>query len=288
MEEDNKREVNALIRLLDEPDELMFGQIREKLISFGTDVIPSLEEAWENAFDPALQSRVEDIIGKIQYETLYFQLNHWATFLSHDLLKGFYLVSTYQYPDLKEDSIRNQVDEIIRSAWLEINTDLTALENVKVLNHILFEYQKFSGNRTNLHAPQNSFVNTLLETKKGSPLSLGILYIILAQRLHIPVYGVNLPQHFVLAYTREITEEKMKEENVLFYINPFSKGSVFSRFELEMFIRQLKIEAKPYFFLPCSHNDMIRRLINNLAFSYRKLGHTEKVKDLEGLLPALE
>ncbi len=91
----------------------------------------------------------------------------------------------------------------------------------------MFDIHRYSGNKTNIDAPQNLFINNLLETKKGNHLSIGILYIILGQKLNIPVYGVNLPQHFILAYAGEISEERVKtadENGVLFYINPFNKG----------------------------------------------------------------
>jgi regulator of sirC expression with transglutaminase-like and TPR domain len=165
---------------------------------------------------------------------------------------------------------------------------MTALENIKVLNHIFYGVQHFDGNKINPNAPQNYYLNTLLETRKGSPLTLGILYMILAQKLKIPVYGVNLPQHFILAYLTDTGISNPAENDVLFYINPFNKGAVFTKREIELFIRQLKIPTSSSFFEPCSNIDIIKRLITNLIFSYNQLGYPDKIEDLENLLKIIE
>jgi regulator of sirC expression with transglutaminase-like and TPR domain len=171
-----------------------------------------------------------------------------------------------------------------------LNSNLTALEKVKVINHIIFEVHGFSGNTTNFHAPQNSYINNVLESKKGNPLSLSILYAILAQSLNIPIYGVNLPEHFVLAYREDhsvLPVQASQPTRVLFYINAFSKGSVFSRKEIDSFLKQLKLDPEPGYFEPCSNIDIIKRLIRNLIYSFEKLGYTDKMKELHTLLQSL-
>ena len=77
------------------------------------------------------------------------------------------------------------------------------MEKVRVLNHIIFDVHGFSGNTANFHAPQNSYINNVLESKKGNPLSLSVLYAVIAQRLDVNIYGVNLPEHFILAYVED-------------------------------------------------------------------------------------
>jgi regulator of sirC expression with transglutaminase-like and TPR domain len=115
-----------------------------------------------------------------------------------------------------------------------------------------------------------------------------MLYIILAQKLKIPVYGVNLPQHFILAYVSELADGVPSLEDVLFYINPFNKGAVFTRKEIELFIQQLKIDPDRSFFAPCSNVEIIKRLIGSLIYSYTQLGYPEKIEDLERLLKLTE
>jgi regulator of sirC expression with transglutaminase-like and TPR domain len=290
MDQHDEREIKALISLTDEPDDRVFSEIAEKIFSYGTTALPFLEEHWENSFDPVMQQRILEIIHKIQFENVFSELKHWVKIGATDLYAAYMLITRFQYPDVKEEEINNKIEAIRKDIWLELNNELTSLEKIKVVNHIFFEEYKFGGNSVDFHAPQNLYLNTLLETHKGNPLSLGMLYIIIAQKLNMPVYGVNLPEHFVLAYTNELDEESLEfldKNEVLFYINPFSKGAVFSRKEVELFITQLKIEPREMFFQPCKNIDIIRRLINNLIYAYEKSGHVQKKKELEILINIL-
>jgi len=287
MDQKDEREIKALISLTDEPDEHIFEEIAAKIFSYGANAVPFLEERWENSFDPAMQQRILNIIHKIQYDSITEELGNWVKFGAKNLYVGYMLITKFQYPEVKEEEIKNKLEEIKRDIWLELNEGLTALEKIKVINHIFYDVHNYSGNTTNFHAPQNSYLNTLLETHKGNPLSLGLLYIIIAQQLHLPVFGVNLPEHFVLAYTNDLPEEKLQfldDGEVLFYINPFSKGAVFSKKEIELFIKQLKIEPQDIFYRPCTNLDIIIRLINNLIYAYDKIGHTQKIKELKVLM----
>lgn len=282
------KEVIALITLLDDPDEVIYIQVKDRFVVLGPPAIPHLETAWENSFDAIMQKRIETIIHTIQFETLQKALKNWAKVDQDDLLKGILILARYQYPDLDENKIKKQLATIKQDVWLELHEDLTALEKVKIINHILFEVHQFSGNITNYHAPQNSFINNVLESKKGNPLMLSVVYLLICNELKIPVYGINLPQHFVLAYLNEEANlidvnNKTLSNNILFYINPFSKGLLFNQKDIDQFLKQLNLDLEPKYYLPCSNIDIIKRCINNLIFSYEKLGYIEKVEELKGL-----
>lgn len=288
----NQNELQALISLLDDPDENIFQHIKEKILSLGQEIIPLLENAWEYSFDPLIQSRIEDIIHKIQFEKILNELKSWVKSENQDLLEGTLLIAKYQYPDLDEEKVKKQIEQIKQDIWLELNDNLTALEKTRVINHIFFDVHNFSGNTANFHTPQNSYLNNVLESRKGNPLSLSILYIIIAQNLNFPIYGVNLPEHFILAYKDENNVFPLfsNEDNnkVLFYINPFSKGSVFSKKEIDAFLKQLNVDPDKSFYEPCSNAEIIKRLIRNLIASYEKLGYPHKSKELKILLEYLD
>jgi len=287
-----EQEIKALIRLLDDNDSEVFAHIESKLVTLGKQVIPILENAWSSSLDALMQERIENIIHKIQLDDLQKALREWTENGAVDLLKGALLVARYQYADLNEEQLMQTLDKIKKDAWLEMNPNLTALEQIKVLNHIFFEVHGFSGNTQNYHAPQNSFINIALETKKANPLMLAILYLEVAHSAEIPVYGVNLPEHFILCYKDEQSMLGLNPEgdssNILFYLNPFSKGDIFHRKEVEQFLTQLKLPMQASFFEPCTNRDMIQRLIRNLINSYHKLGFMDKVEELELLMKATE
>lgn len=288
--EDKNKELDALISLLDEPDTDIFGKVKEKLFSYGTQAIPALESAWDHSFDGTIQKRIENIIHEIQLKTLFNELLNWRQKHTHDLLKGFILVSRYQYPDLDEKKIIDQIGGIIQDVWLELNQNLTPLEKIKVINHILFDVHKFTGNKTNLHAPQNSFIKDMLETKKANPISLSIIYLVVAQSLRVPVYGINLPQNFIMAYAERMFHKEFSftRDDMQFYINAFNKGAVFTKREVELFLRQLNLKDEDAYYLPCDNVDILSRVFNNLIFAYEGSGNPEKVKEIQWLQNALK
>ena len=288
----NLKEVIALITLLDDPDDSIYSEVKNRFIMLGPPAVPHLETAWENSFDALMQKRIEGIIHTIQFKALQNALSYWAENEQDDLLKACIIISRYQYPDLDENKLKKQLQQIKQDVWLELHDDLTALEKVKILNHILFEVHQFSGNIANYHAPQNSFINVVLETKKGNPVMLSVIYALICKELNIPIYGVNLPQHFVLAYVNDFANlfdpsHKSLSDNILFYVNPFSKGLIFNQGDVDAFLKQLNIEPDTKYYLPCSNLDIVKRIIQNLIFSFNKLGYAEKVNELKELEKSL-
>lgn len=286
-----EREIRALITLLDDENSEIFHNVRNKLIEYGNEVVPDLEAAWEESFNPLIQQRIEDIVNQIQFDYVLHALENWSKGKKHDLLEGWLILTKYQYPDLEEKKIRSQIERIRKDAWIEINDEQTALEKIKILNHILFGIHGFSGNSTNYHAPGNNFLNNLLESKKGNAVSISTFYIILAAQLGIPVYGVNLPEHFILAYKDESAVSMLfnlrNEERILFYINPLNKGSVFSRREIDVFVKRLNLEYNAQYYEPCDNNEVLKLLIQNLIRAYKEDGRKEKCDELKQLLDIL-
>ncbi len=282
----NEKEIASLIKLLDDPDPQIFEQIEDKLLSYGNLVITYLESAWEKSFDAILQERIENLVHKIQYENVKEDLALWYQSGGFDLLRGVLIINRYQYPDLNEEKIINQIEAIKRDIWLQMMYEASAIEKVKLINNVFYNIYGFSGNTANHQDPLNSYLSQVLESKKGNQISLAIIYTIIAQKLDIPIYGVNLPQHFILAYVDDF--EKTEADNgIVFYINVFNKGYIFGKKDIDQFLRQLKIEPDRLFYEPCSNTDILKRVLRNLISSYSKAGAEEKVKELEQLLEVL-
>ncbi|MFH2096136.1 MAG: transglutaminase-like domain-containing protein [Bacteroidota bacterium] len=285
------KDIQALISLIDDPDLEIFKVVEKELLDQGATVIEMLEKAWETAENELSQVRIESIIQKIQFTEIMDLLYVWKKDESRDLLKGAFIIAKFQYPDLQYSEISEKIELIKKDVWLELNENLTALEKIKVLNHIIFDLHKFSKSSGDFYAPGNSYINLVLDTKKGNPISMGILYAAIAQQLNLPVFGVNLPKNFILAYRDEHNISRYFEEfkgDVLFYINPYNKGGVFGRREIDYYIRQLKLEPDENYYLPCDNVEVIRRLIITLLHSYEKTGYNDKVEDLRKLFEVLK
>lgn len=280
--------IKGLIQLLDDPDENIYDQIRSEFESIGVDVIPLLEQYWEESSDRLAVQRAENLIHSIHTKEVKQQVKTWIDLGGNNLLHGAILVAKCQYHNLNEDKIKAAINQIKQDVWIELNDNLTALEKIAVVNKVMFDIHGFMGNREDYYAPKNSFINKTLDTKTGTPLSVGLIYAVICQGLDIPVYGVNLPHHFVLAYQDDqavaIMDKDIAEPGILFYINPFNNGTVFGKPEVKDFLIQNKIKPEQKHFIPCNNLAIIKRMVNNLIMAYQKVNKPQKSQLFSELL----
>jgi regulator of sirC expression with transglutaminase-like and TPR domain len=271
-----ENEIKALISLLDDDDKQVVSHVEEKILSLGKEAIPYLEKEWETSFNPTLQSRIEEIIHVLQYDLLRSRLQEWYKGEDKDLLTGMWIVATYQYPDLELEKLRQELEQIYYETWLEFRPDLYPIDQIKVVNSVLFNKLKFGANTKNFHSPGNSMINVVLETRKGNPITLCVIYMLVAQKLKLPVQGVNLPNLFILTYK--------DDQNNQFYINAFNRGLIFSRQDIENYIHELHLVPQNSFFEACTSLDIIRRALRNLIMSFEKIGEHAKAEEVKVLL----
>ena len=286
---DTKR-LHALITLLDDPDTGIYSSVENELMKGHVEIVPELEKAWETSQDDIFQKRVENIIHSLQFENLKKELAEWKKAGAKDLLYAVYLIAKYRYPDLPFPEIKEKIEEIKKDIWLELNGNLTFLENISVVNYILFDKYNFSRNTKDPLSPKNSFINDVLSSRMGNPVTLSVVYSLICQSLGMPVYGVNLPKNFILVYLDgEMTDDGCAQSDcsALFYINPINRGAIIGKREIEIFLKQQKINFLDDYFAPCSNINIVRRIFDNLRFSYDSIGQNEKkmeIIELEKLL----
>jgi len=270
-----EKELKALVSLLDDDDQQIISHVEGKILSIGKTVIPFLEREWESNLNPSVQSRIEELIHTLQYDLLRERLKNWYEGKDHDLLEGMWILATYQYPDLELEKLKQELEQIYYETWLEFRPDLYAFDQIKVINSVLFSKLKFGANTKNFHSPGNSMINVVLESRKGNPITLCVIYLLVAQKLKLPVHGVNLPNLFILTY---------KDDNHQFYVNAFNRGLIFSKQDIENYINELHLVPQPSFFEACTNLEIIRRALRNLVMSFEKMGEHAKANEVKVLL----
>lgn len=273
-----KKEIKALISLLDDIDYEVASHVEQKIVSLGESIIPFLEEEWEETLDSELQKKIEDLIHNLQFEGLLQRLQDWKEGGGKDLVEGMWLVNTYLYPDVELSTLNKAIDQLYFDAWTHMKENMHPYDQVKALNSVLFREKRFSANTKNFHSPSNSMLHLALETRRGNPLTLCVIYMTIAQRLDMPVYGVNLPNLFILTY---------KLGDVQFYINVYNKGLMLSKTDIDNYILQLNLNPVDIFYEPCSNLEIIKRALRNLAFSFEKTNDLEKATEVTKLLAAI-
>ncbi len=190
------REISALFHLIDDPDEEVFGSVSDRIISFGKGIIPNLENLWENTPVDAVQERIELLIHRLHYRDLTEEFNNWKAQPEPDLLSGAILVAKYMYPELSTTAVYAEIDKMRRNIWLELNSYLTPMEKVNVLNSIFYNYYKQKGVEISYDSPDTFLINKTLESRK---LYLQFEYRSLL-RLPLPVRQQRHPRPAAVLY----------------------------------------------------------------------------------------
>ncbi len=273
-----EKEIKALVSLLDDNDEEVTMHVEGKIRSLGSEVIRFLEVQWEESFDPVIQKKLEDLIHDLQIDGMVERLQAWINGGALNLLEGMWILNTYLYPDLSYEKLVAEIEQLYYRIWLEYREQMSPTEKVKLMNSLFYNTIGFGPNTKNFHSPSNSMISVVLESKRGNPITLCVIYMIIAQKLGMPVYGVNLPNLFVLTF---------KQGNIQFYINVFNRGIIFSKTDIEHYITQLKLKQNKTFYEPCSNQDIVQRVLRNMILSYEKSGDSDRSQELERVLDAI-
>jgi regulator of sirC expression with transglutaminase-like and TPR domain len=276
----NREDIKAMVSLLDDTDVEVVSIIETNLKNLGQEAIPILKREKENkGLNPTVQKKLEDLVHDMHLSNLFAEFEIWKNTNTSDLLTGLWLISKYQFPDLKIETISEEIKNIQMEIWLRTQDKMHPNDMVKVLNEVIFEYFMFEPNIKNFHSPSNSMFNLVLKEKKGNPVALSCLYILLAQKLDLPIYGVNLPNLFVLIFDYP---------GYRFYLNPFNRGQVFVEKDIDDYLKQMNIEPNEKYYKSCSNTEIIKRILTNLSFAYQKAGEEDKRMEINEILTIFE
>ena len=262
------KEISALFTLIDDPDEEVFSTVRERLVNYGKEIIPGLENLWENTISEPVQERIEMLIHRLQFTDLTADIKKWNNLPDKDLLIGALHAARYQYPNLHIGPVIQEMEKIKRNVWLELTNFLTPLEQANVISSIVYNYYNLKGAEISYTNPDDFFIHKVIETKKGNTLSNGILYLALAEMLAMPVKAINIPKQFVLAFFNNDYHAETYSGNpqgkIHFYVDA-TTGQVFTHKDVEAYFKRIAMPPSPFYFKPLSNTRVIQVLIEELS-----------------------
>lgn len=284
--------IAALIRLLEDPNNQVFEQVKNELIKIGDEALSSLEmAAQKNSFGDEFNERVISLINEIHRNVLKDELIQWINSEEKDLLLGSIIVSKHHDTYLEDSLVYDTIQSLRRAIWLEFNDYQTSFEQIKIFNRIFFGISQFNCLNKESYSPDEIDISKVLESKQGAPLTIGLIYSIIAQSLDLPVYGVNLPNSFVLAFMdynqSNFIINQQNDFGVLFYINPKSLGDILDAREIDEFLSSRNLNPNRSHFEPCSNSSLIKRMIEDLMISFQHIGDDRKASDLNELINSI-
>jgi regulator of sirC expression with transglutaminase-like and TPR domain len=129
-------------------------------------------------------------------------LDYFAALVAQDegfpLLEAAAAVAQDEYPELDIQSVLDDVDRMLERLRRRLPADAGPLHRLRVLNHYFFQDLGFGGNVNDYYDPENSYLHTVLRTRRGIPISLAIIWLELAQGIRLRAAGINFPGHFLV------------------------------------------------------------------------------------------
>jgi Transglutaminase-like superfamily len=286
----SNKEITALLRLIDDPDDEVYDTVATKLVHYGKEIIPNLEQLWEVTEDEAVQERIELLIHRVHFSDLQQEFAEWSNAKHPELLRGAILIARFQFPDMNVPAILTQFDQMRRNIWLELNNYLSPLEQVNVFNSILYNFYKLQGHELTDRDPKYFFINQVLESKQGNAYSIGVLYLALCEMLDVPVFAVNVPRQFIFAYIDTlhsfISQNPEGIQQIQFYIDPIS-GMAYTQKDVDTYLRKINAHDKESYFTPLTVKRIIYKMMEELALCYRYLHEDQKADEIQQLMKLL-
>ena len=280
------KEIKALLKLIDDPDEIVYETVSNKIISFGKDIIPNLENYSESTASTGLQERIDSLIKRLHFQDIKEDFSKWSAG-NAELLTGCLLLSKYVHPTMDDTIIFKEIEKLRRNIWLEMNSYLTPMEQINVIGSIVYNYYKQKGIEINYENPDGFLLDKTLELRKGNAYGNGTLLLILCGLLDVPVYAINIPTQFILGYFdlhHDLLNPKgHASEKIKFYIDPVN-GQMYSHKDVENYFKKMSLPPTSSFFQPFNNKSIIILLLSELKKCYESEAHYGKIAEINSLI----
>ena len=181
-----------------------------------------------------------------------------------DLAAAALLIALDEYPGLNVSGYLERIDVLAErtSAQLHFDAAERPMETIESMNYQLFEIEGFRGNQEDYYDPRNSFLNEVLDRKKGIPITLSVLYMEVGRRIGLKIEGVGMPGHFIV---------KCKHNGAEIFVDAFGRGEILLEEGCQRKLTQLHGEDFPFnrsYLDAVNYTQILTRMLHNLKAIY--------------------
>jgi regulator of sirC expression with transglutaminase-like and TPR domain len=266
--------LRSLVALLDDEDPRSLELVRRRLFDVGAKAIPFLEAARRGS-PPEFASKLDWMADELRYRDLKREFLALSAERIPDLEAGAFLLSRFVRPGGDPAVYKAWLDRVAAAAADGIREDAPVSEASKQLAAHLFQSMGFAGNEANYYDPDNSCLTRVIDTRRGIPVTLSLLYLLIAKRLKLPVYGVGTPGHFLLGF---------REGGEAHFLDAFRQGKALAPAEVRRMLVRNGYEFRPEYLKPCGPREVLARMMRNLLSIYQKTGAVERAERLSELV----
>lgn len=272
------REREALSALLDDAS----PAVRAGLLSlFGArpEAARDLLVTIASSTDRVLAWHARRFLTELRFTDPVSEFRGFIRSLSYELETGSLLLARTVQASADAGSCALELDRLAARCRELIVEPATTRERCRVLNRVLFHEAGFRGNTEHFEDPLNSFLPSVLERRSGLPISLSIVYLLVAQRIGLELEPVAIPGHFLVGCFTE---------GAPFFIDAFERGAFRTSGELLLFLRSRGFEPAAADLAPSSVREVLCRCCRNLVAHYAAAGDDARAHLFESFVGDFE
>lgn len=255
----------ALLSLLDDTSSTVRRALLAHFAQLGPAVTPFLQEVSRGSHR-VLARHAAWFLDELKFADPVAEFRGFIRSLNYELETGALLLARTVTPLLDVGSCCTTLDAIAGRCRELIVEPATVREKCRVMNRVLFHEWGFHGNVENYQDPRNSFLDQVLARRVGIPLSLSVVYLLIAERLGVELEPVGMPGYFVVGcYT----------DSLPFFIDPFERGLFRNSEEMFAHLRSNNIIPKITDLAPTTIREVLCRSCRNLVHHYNADGDAE-------------
>lgn len=252
----------ALVRLLDDESPVVREAVREELERQGPAAIAWLRTL-EKGSNRVLANHARRFLVELHAVDPVGDFSHFIASLQYELETGSILLERTVFPDSEAGKICGQLDRLAERCRELMVSPSPAWERCKVINRVLFHESGFRGNKEDFENPLNSFLGQVLRRRKGLPITLAIIYLLVADRCGLELAPIGAPGRFLVGC--------FLEEDP-FFIDVFERGAFRSMDDIETIFRGNAIPLRAEYLTPAPVGEVLQRCCRNLARHYETVG----------------
>ncbi len=277
MKEDEPQQIRSelvsLIKLLDDEDEVVYEIAKERLIASGDATLSLISERYRITDENILNKRLREITEEITFTKLKEQFRTFKRKYDGDLdlEEGAFLIAHIGTPIFDQKPYMEKLNALAAELDGRLDHVQEPQDIIRTVNHFFFVDKQFRGNSGDYYSLDSHYINRVLDTKTGAPIALSTIYILVARRLNIPVYGIGMPAHFIVRY-------ELDNKNI--YVDPFHEGRVLKKEDCIEFLQTSGYDFREEYLEPVSTVQILERMLRNLIVVYEKLKSKKQVERL--------
>ncbi|MEW8978252.1 MAG: transglutaminase-like domain-containing protein [Symbiobacterium sp.] len=266
-------ELRALVSLLADEHEGIARTAWDALLRAGAAAVPFLEAAFDHP-DPRLRGRARALLEELRLAALE---ERWVRYVQQeeeamDLEHGCMLLAALGGSEGQEGKVASFLDAVAGS----VRAQVPVIGGLRAMSEVLFDNLRFRGGE--FGNPDHHFLPTVLEQRRGVPIALAAVYILVGRRAGLPVYGVAMPDHFLALY---------EQPDQPAYIDCYNNGYIYRHEALSNLLRRRGVITTGRVLAPCSIRVMLHRMLGDLERVYTRRKHerqAERVRRWRDLL----